>query len=71
MTAAAEKVILAKIRRGENVTTADHVPTIDSHNELNAFEDGLRMNGRLSDEIQVAIKRRRNQLEAMPPASHR
>lgn len=62
MTKQAEADLIAKCRRGEAVFPRDHVPTIDSVEELQAFMDGLKANGRMDDETREACLRRMKQL---------
>lgn len=58
----AEEALLAKIRRGEPVYPIDHVPTITDLDELQAFMDGLKANGRMDDATREACLRRQRQL---------
>lgn len=62
MTAAAERTLMEKWRRGEAKFPLDHVPTIDDPDELQAFMDGLKANGRMTDETREACLRRQRQL---------
>lgn len=57
MTRAAEQALLAKLRAGKTVTVADHIPTIDDADELEAFRAGLIGNGRMTPDLQTAIYR--------------
>ena len=63
MTAAAEARLMAKIRAGETVTREDHVATIDSLAELDAFKRGVAEAGRMTDELLTAIYRRQMQIK--------
>lgn len=64
MTRAAEARLMEKVRRGENVTLLDHLTTIDHPDELAAFLDALKSNGRLTDDIRIAGLRRMHQIGA-------
>lgn len=55
--AEAEQAILAKIRAGQPVTVLDHIPTITTAEELEAFRAGLIANNRMTPEAQTAIYR--------------
>lgn len=63
-TAAAEAALLAKLRRGEHITAADHIPTIGTVEELDGFKRGLSEAGRLTPELLVAIYRHEKRLSA-------
>lgn len=58
MTRRANAQLLTAIRRGLPVTVRDHVPTIDSADEMHAFMDGLKACGRMTDETREACLRR-------------
>lgn len=58
----AEAAILAKIRAGQPIFPVDHVPTIETVEELQAFMDGLKKSGRMNDENREACLRRMRQL---------
>ncbi len=62
VTRAAEQALLAKWRRGEIITPEDHVTTIDNADELAAFTDALKRNGRMTDDIRIAALRRQKQI---------
>lgn len=62
MTVAAERTLMEKWRRGQPIYPVDHVPTIDDLDELQAFMDGLKANGRMNDETREACLRRQRQL---------
>lgn len=62
MTRAAEARLMEKVRRGENVTLLDHLTTIDHPDELAAFMEALKANGRLTDDIRIAGLRRQKQI---------
>jgi hypothetical protein len=62
MTRAAESRLMEKTRRGEIVTPADHVTTIDDVEELEAFRKALIANGRMTEDAQIAIYRRQKQI---------
>lgn len=64
MTSAAEQELLAKIRRGENVTVIDHIPTIETADELEAFRKGLIENKRMTPDVLTAIYRHQNRIGA-------
>lgn len=64
MTRAAEALLMEKVRRGENVTPEDHLTTIDHPDELAAFMEALKANGRLTDDIRIAGLRRQKQIGA-------
>lgn len=64
MTASAERALMDKWRRGEAITPLDHITTIDSADELAAFMDALKANGRMTDETRVAAMRREIQIRA-------
>lgn len=61
---AAEAALLAKLRRGEHVTAADHIPTIRTRDELHGFKRGLAEAGRLTPELLVEIYRHEKRLSA-------
>ncbi len=63
MTAAAEARLMAKIRAGETVTREDHVATIDSLAELDAFKRGVAEAGRMTESLLTAIYRRQAQIK--------
>jgi len=68
MSRSAEAAILAKIRAGRPIYPIDHVPTIDDLDELQAFMEGLKASGRMTDETREACLRRQQQL--MRAADH-
>lgn len=57
MTREAEARIYEKVRRGEIITPEDHLTTIDTVEELEAFRAGLIANNRMTPEAQTAIYR--------------
>ena len=61
--AAAEARLMAKIRAGETVTREDHVATIDSLAELDAFKRGVAEAGRMTESLLTAIYRRQAQIK--------
>jgi hypothetical protein len=62
MTREAEQELLRKARRGEAITPEDHITTIDSAAELEAFRSGLAQSGRLTTDLMQAIARRKNRI---------
>ena len=59
---AAEQAIIDKMRRGEPITPEDHIATIDDAEELAAFMEAIKANGRMTDGIRVAGLRRQKQI---------
>ena len=61
--AAAEARLMAKLRAGQTVTREDHVATIDSLAELDAFKRGVAEAGRMTESLLTAIYRRQAQIK--------
>ena len=60
----AEAALMDKIRSGKPVTAEDHIPTITTFAELDAFQFGLRQVDRLTPELIGLIIRHRRTLTA-------
>lgn len=58
----AQERALAKIRRGQPLTSDDKVNTITSLPELDAYLAGLKSRGALTTDDMTAIERRRGEL---------
>lgn len=54
---AAEQALMEKWRRGEPITALDHIPTIETAEELAGFRAGLIRANRMTDELLTAIYR--------------
>lgn len=66
MTAAADRALLSDWNAGKFKTREEHliavVGTIDHPDELAAFTDALKRNGRMTDDIRIAALRRQKQI---------
>lgn len=74
MTRAADRALLADWKAGKLRTREahliGHVGTIDHPDELAAFSEALKRNGRMTDDTRIAILRREMQIRAtLGPAS--
>lgn len=58
----AQRDILAKSRRGEPITVLDKLRTMESREELAAFEAGVKRQINWTDEHQAAFDLRRREL---------
>lgn len=67
MTRAAEQTLLAKHRAGHPITADDHIATLDSAEEVDAFRAGLAGCGRLTEELIQACARRKVQIARINP----
>lgn len=67
MTRAAEQALLAKSRSGHPVTAGDHIATLDSAEEVDAFRAGLAGCGRLTEDLIQACARRKVQIARINP----
>ena len=74
MTREADQRLIEKMRSGQPITPLDHIGTIDSVEEIDAFRAGLAQGNRLTEEITQAIARRKIQIartkEATPRPAH-
>jgi hypothetical protein len=55
----AERALLAKSRRGEEITFDDRLSVIDTVDDVNWFRDGLRDSGNWTTEAIAACARRK------------
>ena len=55
----AERALLAKSRRGEEITFDDKLSVIDTLADVNAFREGLRNSGQWTNEAVEACARRK------------
>lgn len=67
VTRAAEQALLAKSRSGQPITAADHIATLDSAEEVDAFRAGLSESKRLTEDLIQAIARRKVQIARQNP----
>jgi len=67
MTREAEQVLLRKARAGLPITPADHITTLDSAEEVDAFRAGLAECGRLTEDLIQACARRKVQIARLNP----
>lgn len=61
---AEELAVIDRARRGERITILDKLDTCATPEEVDGFEEGLRITGRLTPELVVALLRRRKEIEA-------
>lgn len=62
MTRQAEQALLAKYRAGKTITAEDHISTLDSAEEVDAFRAGLSDSNRLTEDLIQACARRKVQI---------
>lgn len=67
----AERTLMDKWRRGERITALDHIPTIETMDELTGFREQLKRAGRMTPEIVTALLRQETRIGATRGAASR